>query len=103
LFGGDELILVDASYVVTFELEIDGFSFSKNPIVVLDVLANLPQQTILAERQINRAEVGKGRRNFSVEFEGQTGQRVEFRVFWGEQCLLRVYGVTLERLPQSSH
>lgn len=102
LFGGDELILLDASYVVTFELEIDGFSFSENPIVVLDVLANLPQQTILAERQINRAEVGKGRRNFSVEFEGQAGQRVEFRVFWGEQCLLKVYGVTLERVTQSS-
>jgi glycosyltransferase involved in cell wall biosynthesis len=103
LFGGDELLLFDASYVVTFELEIDGFSFSQDPIIVLDVFANLPQQTVLVQRQINRAEVGKGRRNFNVEFKGQTGQRVEFRVFWGEQCLLKVYGVTLQRLPQSSH
>lgn len=97
LFGGDDLIFIDGSYIVTFELDIEAFPFSEDPIVVLDIFANLPQQVILSERQISKATGGKGRRNFQVEFEGHKGQRIEFRLFWGEQCFLRIYGVTLER------
>jgi glycosyltransferase involved in cell wall biosynthesis len=97
LFGGDEFILVSGTYRASFEMEIKPYSFAQNPIVVLDIYENLTKE-VLAHRSLNSVDVGDGRATPYVEFEGQVGQRVEFRVFWGGECFLNIYVVMLELL-----
>jgi len=102
LFGGDYLVRQDGRYRATFELSIDPYEFAEDPLVVLDIYENLQTKSILAERQINRADLSGKPNAFSVEFSAEEGQRLEFRVFWAEQCFLTATGVGLEQIHDSA-
>jgi len=97
LFGGDYYVLTDGAYVASFELEIDPYSFAEDPIVVLDVYENLQSNSVLAEREIVSADLEDRSRRFDVEFSAKEGQRVEFRVYWAEQCFLKANGIVLKQ------
>ena len=101
LFGGDTLIVEDGCYRATFEISIDPYQFAENPLVVLDVYENLRTKTVLAERQIQRWEIGTNGPPFSIDFVAYQGDRVEFRVFWREQCFLVATGLVLEKLDRA--
>jgi Glycosyl transferase family 2 len=98
LFGGDQLIFRDGIYRAIFSLRIQAERFSQNPIIVLDVYENLQTKGILAHRPVLREEINQGVREFDVQFAAVEGQRLEFRVHWGGQCYLWMYGVVLERV-----
>jgi glycosyltransferase involved in cell wall biosynthesis len=102
LFGGDQLISQDGNYRVTFELKVEPFAFAQDPVVVLDVFENLQTMRVLAERAINRNDAGGGLGYFSLRFAACANERVEFRVFWCEQCVLTIHGVIMERLVSRS-
>jgi hypothetical protein len=102
LFGGDQLISQDGNYRVTFELKVEPFTFAQDPVVVLDVFENLQTMRVLAERGINRNDAGDGLAQFSLGFAARANERVEFRVFWCEQCVLIIHGVIIERLVDRS-
>jgi hypothetical protein len=95
LFGGDHVIVQDGRYEASFDLAVEAYSFAEDPLVILDVYENLQNKTVLAERQIKLADIER-RRSFDLQFSAREGQRVEFRVFWDEQCFLSVNGVLLE-------
>jgi len=105
LFGGDHYILETGTYVATFEVAIDPYAFAEDPIAVLDIFENLKTDSILAERQVKHDDLAGRPRAFNVEFSAIEGQRVEFRIFWSEQCFLRASGVALDQVrpagPQS--
>lgn len=98
LFGGDYLIFETALYRATFETLVVPYGFAQDPVVVLDVYENLLTKVVLAVRQIALAELAARPRSFSVDFAAKEGERVEFRVYWAEQCHLSVTGVTLAKL-----
>lgn len=101
LFGGDHLVLEPGLYRVTFEMSIIPYGFAEEPVVVLDVYENLRTKVILAERQITLEALAVMPRSFSVDFPAEEGQRVEFRVYWAEQCHLAMTGITLASLKKS--
>ncbi|MBF0100155.1 MAG: glycosyltransferase family 2 protein [Desulfobacterales bacterium] len=104
LFGDDYLILADGFYRVIFELKIKAYSFAENPLLVLDIYENLRTKKVLAEQLITLSDVGQGHRccEYGVEFEAKEGYRVEFRVYWAEQCFLTIYGVALEYMGKNA-
>jgi glycosyltransferase involved in cell wall biosynthesis len=99
VFGGDYLVLEDGRYRATFEMTIQPLSFAWDPVLVLDVYENLRNKIVLAERQVGMENVAEGPRSISLEFFAKQGQRVEFRVYWAEQCALIVHGITLDQFP----
>jgi glycosyltransferase involved in cell wall biosynthesis len=102
LFGGDYFVLEDGRYRATFEMTIQPFSFAQDPVLVLDVYENLRNKIVLAERQVGLENVAEGPLSISLEFFAKEGQRVEFRIYWAEQCALMVHGVILDQLPTES-
>jgi glycosyltransferase involved in cell wall biosynthesis len=98
LFGGDQIIFLDGIYRAIFALRIKSEFFSQDPIIVLDVYENLQTKSLLAQRPVLRAEADHCVREFSIQFAAVQGQRLEFRVHWGGQCYLTIYGVVLERV-----
>jgi hypothetical protein len=102
LFGGDYFVLEDGRYRATFEMTIQPFSFAQDPVLVLDVYENLRNKIVLAERQVGLENVAEGPLSISLEFFAKEGQRVEFRIYWAEQCALMVHGVILDQLPTGS-
>jgi len=102
LFGGDQLILVDGIYRAIFELRVVPLAFAQDPIVVLDVFENLQTMRVLSERAIAKADVFREDGLHTLEFRARAYQRVEFRVFWGEQCYLTIFGVLMEHLVRPS-
>jgi glycosyltransferase involved in cell wall biosynthesis len=97
LLGGETWVPESGQYNVTFKIAIDAYSFAEDPLAVLDVYENLQTKTVLAERQIRLVDLAGGPRSFSVEFHAKEGQRVEFRVYWREQCFLTVSKVILQK------
>jgi hypothetical protein len=97
LFGGDYLILENSWYRATFEMTVDAYPFAQDPLVVLDVYENLQTKSVVAEREITAADLLKQPSSYEVDFFARQGQRVEFRVYWKEQCFLYVTGVVLKR------
>jgi len=74
-------------------------SFARNPLLVLDVYENLRNKIVLAEQQVGLENVTEEPLSISLEFFAKEGQRVEFRVYWAEQCTLTVHGIILDQLP----
>jgi glycosyltransferase involved in cell wall biosynthesis len=101
LFGGDQLIFLDGIYRVIFEMKVEPFPFAQDPVVVLDVFENLQTMQVLTEQAINKVDLPREAGLYTLEFRASANQRVEFRVFWCEQCFLTVYGVVLEHLVES--
>jgi glycosyltransferase involved in cell wall biosynthesis len=98
LFGGDYLILENGRYRATFEMTVDAYPFAYDPLVVLDIHENLQTKRILAERDITMADLQNQPMSYAVDFFARQGQRVEYRVYWKEQCYLIVRGVVLEKM-----
>ena len=99
VFGADYLVLEDGHYSATFEMTIQLVSFARNPLLVLDVYENLRNKIVLAEQQVGLENVTEEPLSISLEFFAKEGQRVEFRVYWAEQCTLTVHGIILDQLP----
>lgn len=99
LFGDDHTILSSGRYRVSFDLSIRACSFARGPLVVLDVYENSRHGASLAEWPVSMEEARQGRCGYPVEFAAEQGQRVEFRVYWREQCELSIHGVVLEYFP----
>jgi len=98
LYGGDFFIPESGQYHVTFKITIEAYSSARDPLAVLDVYENLQTNTVLAERGIRLADLAGRPRSFGVEFNAKEGQRVEFRVYWSEQCFLTVSKVILQKV-----
>lgn len=97
LFGGDYLILENGGYRAIFEMTVEAYPFSQDPLVVLDIHENMQTKSVLAERKITAADLLRHPRSYEVNFFARQGQRVEFRVFWKEQCFLNVTGIVLQK------
>jgi glycosyltransferase involved in cell wall biosynthesis len=98
LYGGQGFILQTGRYRVTFELKLEAYAFSQDPVVVLDIYENLQTNTILARREIQRVEVKDSISLFALDFEALEGFNIEFRAYWNGECLLDILGVLLELL-----
>lgn len=98
LFGGDVTLQRDGRYQVSFSMEVLPFAFSRGPLVVADVYENLRLGKVLAQWPVEPGEVREGLADYPLCFEAQEGHRVEFRLFWREQCRLIVHKVLLTYL-----
>jgi Ser/Thr protein kinase RdoA (MazF antagonist) len=100
IFGGDTLILESGCYRANFEIDIAAYKFAEDPLIIIDIYENLLTNAVLAERRVDASDLVTG--IFAVEFFAFNGQRIEFRVFWREQCVLCVTGLVLYQLKGSS-
>jgi len=101
LYGSDFIIWEAADYLVTFDLKVTASPSLSRPLFVLDVYENSQTKTILVEREVRLSDLSL-QNAFSLKFSGLPGQRVEFRLYWHGECLLRIYGVTLRRINRSA-
>jgi hypothetical protein len=97
LQGLDTLVPASGRYKTTFEMTIEPYSFAEDPLIILEVYENHPTTTVVAERRIGSEDLAGGPRAFDVEFHATIGQRLEFRVYWKEQCFLSVTKVILRK------
>jgi hypothetical protein len=95
--AGDYWVPEADQYIATFEICIMPYSFSESPLVILDVFDNLETSSVLAERRIGSEDLQGRPRSFDVEVYAKEGQRLEFRVYWKEQCFLSVTKVVLRK------
>ncbi len=98
LFGGDFSVLEGGNYKVFFEINVKHYPFAEDPILVFDIYENLQLKRVIAEKEVNSTDINTLQRQISLEFEAKEGYRIEFRIFWDEQCFLTVSGVVLEYL-----
>jgi glycosyltransferase involved in cell wall biosynthesis len=98
LYGGEGGIWQSGCYRATFELKLKVYSFSRDPIVVVDVYENRQMKSVLNQREIYAAEVRGGVSLISLDFEAREGFNVEFRVYWNGECLLHIFGVIVQFL-----
>jgi hypothetical protein len=95
--AGEYFVPQTGQYSVSFEIGIDAYSFAENPLVILDVYDNLQTSSVLAERRIETGDLAGRPRSFNIEFRAIEGQRLEFRIYWKEQCFLSVTKVVLRK------
>jgi hypothetical protein len=95
VFGGDYDVLQSGEYVASFDVDVSVLSFAEGPILKLDVFENLSSKKIIAEKEIHYDQLEKGRQFCEIQFSAKEGERVEFRVWWTEQCFMYFYGLYL--------
>jgi glycosyltransferase involved in cell wall biosynthesis len=97
LQAGEYFVPQTGQYSVSFEISIEPYSFAENPLVILDVYDNLQTSSVLAERRIESEDLAGSPRSFDVEFHAMEGQRLEFRIYWKEQCFASATKVVLRK------
>jgi len=95
--AGEYFVPQTGQYSVSFEISIEPYSFAENPLVILDVYDNLQTSSVLAERRIGLEDLAGRPRSFNIEFHAMEGQRLEFRIYWKEQCFLSATKVVLRK------
>jgi len=98
LSGGNYMVPESGRYHVTFEITIDAYSFAQDPLAVLDVYEIRETKSVLAERRISLADLAGKPHLFNIEFHAKKEQRLDFRVYWNEQCFLTASKIVLRKL-----
>ena len=103
VYGGDFNIDEAGLYEAVFQLKIEPCAFAVDPLVNLDVFENRLTHRAVAEVEIKLTDLAANTDEFSVQFRATKGQRVEFRAYWFEQCILFASGVTLRLLEKDEN